>query len=61
MSSSYAKTCQFFAYLKNVLLFIAYGNLGSVLTTQGRTAEAEIAFEKALKYRPNMADVHYNL
>ncbi|XP_026752194.2 protein O-mannosyl-transferase TMTC2 [Galleria mellonella] len=39
----------------------AYGNLGSVLTAQGRTAEAEVAFEKALKHRPNMADVHYNL
>ncbi|XP_045768202.1 protein O-mannosyl-transferase TMTC2-like isoform X1 [Maniola jurtina] len=39
----------------------AYGNLGSVLTTQGRLPEAEIAFERALKYRPNMADVHYNL
>ncbi|KAL4716366.1 hypothetical protein ACJJTC_006728 [Scirpophaga incertulas] len=39
----------------------AYGNLGSVLSSQGRTAEAEIAFERALKYRPNMADVHYNL
>ncbi|KAJ2950083.1 hypothetical protein O0L34_g11424 [Tuta absoluta] len=39
----------------------AYGNLGSVLTAQGRTAEAEVAFERALKHRPNMADVHYNL
>ncbi|XP_032514980.1 protein O-mannosyl-transferase TMTC2 [Danaus plexippus] len=39
----------------------AYGNLGSVLITQGRLAEAEVAFEKALNYRPNMADVHYNL
>ncbi|XP_068632488.1 protein O-mannosyl-transferase Tmtc2 [Battus philenor] len=39
----------------------AYGNLGSVLTTQGRLEEAEVAFERALKYRPNMADVHYNL
>ncbi|XP_045494906.1 protein O-mannosyl-transferase TMTC2-like isoform X1 [Colias croceus] len=39
----------------------AYGNLGSVLSTQGRIAEAEAAFERALKYRPNMADVHYNL
>ncbi|XP_013175392.1 PREDICTED: transmembrane and TPR repeat-containing protein CG31690-like [Papilio xuthus] len=39
----------------------AYGNLGSVLTTQGRIAEAEVAFGRALKYRPNMADVHYNL
>lgn len=43
------------------MYFVAYGNLGSVLTTQGRLTEAEIAFEKALKYRPNMADVHYNL
>ncbi|CAG4982056.1 unnamed protein product [Parnassius apollo] len=39
----------------------AYGNLGSVLTTQGRIAEAEVAFERALKFRPNMGDVHYNL
>ncbi|XP_045515739.1 protein O-mannosyl-transferase TMTC1-like [Pieris brassicae] len=39
----------------------AYGNLGSVLSTQGRVVEAEAAFERALKYRPNMADVHYNL
>ncbi|XP_018325681.1 transmembrane and TPR repeat-containing protein CG4341-like [Agrilus planipennis] len=39
----------------------AYGNLGSVLSGQGRTAEAEWAFRKALLYRPNMADVHYNL
>ncbi|XP_061729922.1 protein O-mannosyl-transferase TMTC2 [Cydia pomonella] len=39
----------------------AYGNLGSVLSAQGRVAEAEIAFERALKHRPNMADVHYNL
>ncbi|XP_054262130.1 protein O-mannosyl-transferase TMTC2 [Macrosteles quadrilineatus] len=39
----------------------AYGNLGSVLSSQGRTEEAEKAFNLALKYRPNMADVHYNL
>ncbi|VVC89828.1 unnamed protein product, partial [Leptidea sinapis] len=39
----------------------AYGNLGSILTTQGRLTEAETAFERALKHRPNMADVHYNL
>ncbi|XP_030020608.2 protein O-mannosyl-transferase TMTC2 [Manduca sexta] len=39
----------------------AYGNLGSVLSAQGRPKEAEHAFQKALKYRPNMADVHYNL
>ncbi|XP_017769001.1 PREDICTED: transmembrane and TPR repeat-containing protein CG4341 [Nicrophorus vespilloides] len=39
----------------------AYGNLGSVLSSQGRVAEAESAFRKALHFRPNMADVHYNL
>ncbi|KAJ0175478.1 hypothetical protein K1T71_008637 [Dendrolimus kikuchii] len=39
----------------------AYGNLGSILISQGRNEEAEFAFEQALKYRPNMADVHYNL
>lgn len=45
-----------------ILLFsIAYGNLGSILSSQGRFAEAEEAFIQALRYRPNMADVHYNL
>ncbi|XP_058804463.1 protein O-mannosyl-transferase TMTC1-like [Phymastichus coffea] len=39
----------------------AYGNLGSVLSAQGRTDEAELAFIEALRHRPNMADVHYNL
>ncbi|KMQ95634.1 transmembrane and tpr repeat-containing protein [Lasius niger] len=39
----------------------AYGNLGSILSEQGRIAEAEEAFVQALRYRPNMADVHYNL
>ncbi|XP_074037770.1 protein O-mannosyl-transferase Tmtc2 [Leptinotarsa decemlineata] len=39
----------------------AYGNLGSVLSSQGRVVEAELAFREALHYRPNMADVHYNL
>lgn len=39
----------------------AYGNLGSVLSSQGRAAEAEWAFRRALQFRPNMADVHYNL
>ncbi|KAG5866782.1 hypothetical protein JTB14_013678 [Gonioctena quinquepunctata] len=36
----------------------AYGNLGSVLSSQGRFVEAELAFREALRYRPNMADVH---
>ncbi|XP_014216647.1 transmembrane and TPR repeat-containing protein CG31690 [Copidosoma floridanum] len=39
----------------------AYGNLGSVLSAQGRVEEAEMAFAEALRHRPNMADVHYNL
>ncbi|XP_034256998.1 protein O-mannosyl-transferase TMTC2-like [Thrips palmi] len=39
----------------------AYGNLGSVLSSRGRLAEAEHAFRMALRYRPNMAEVHYNL
>ncbi|XP_068085342.1 protein O-mannosyl-transferase TMTC2 [Anabrus simplex] len=39
----------------------AYGNLGSVYSSQGRTTEAEWAYRKALEYRSNMADVHYNL
>ncbi|KAG8222706.1 hypothetical protein J437_LFUL002763 [Ladona fulva] len=42
-------------------LFLAYGNLGNVLSSQGRMAEAEWAYKMALKYRSNMADVHYNL
>lgn len=45
----------------NNLLSSAYGNLGSVLSSRGRLVEAEHAFRMALKYRPNMADVHYNL
>ncbi|XP_069690300.1 protein O-mannosyl-transferase Tmtc2 [Periplaneta americana] len=39
----------------------SYGNLGSVLSSQGRVEEAEWAYRMALKYRSNMADVHYNL
>jgi len=42
-------------------MITAYGNLGSVLSDEGRLAEAEVAFRTALKYRFNMADVHYNL
>ncbi|XP_043251643.1 protein O-mannosyl-transferase TMTC2-like [Colletes gigas] len=39
----------------------AYGNLGGILSAQGRVAEAEEAYVQALRYRPNMADMHYNL
>ncbi|XP_059491204.1 protein O-mannosyl-transferase TMTC2 [Neocloeon triangulifer] len=39
----------------------SYGNLGNVLSSQGRLVEAEWAYRKALSHRSNMADVHYNL
>ncbi|KAG8187125.1 hypothetical protein JTE90_004871 [Oedothorax gibbosus] len=39
----------------------AYGNLANILSSQGKKAEAEWAYKKALAYRSNMADVHYNL
>ncbi|XP_055949384.1 protein O-mannosyl-transferase TMTC2-like isoform X2 [Argiope bruennichi] len=39
----------------------AYGNLANILSSQGKKAEAEWAYKKALSYRANMADVHYNL
>lgn len=39
----------------------AWSNLGNVLSSQGRTREAEDAYRKALTYRTNMADTHYNL
>ncbi|CAL4083341.1 unnamed protein product, partial [Meganyctiphanes norvegica] len=39
----------------------AYGNLANILSSQGKKEEAEWAYQKALSYRSNMADVHYNL
>uniref|UniRef100_A0A0P6DC12 dolichyl-phosphate-mannose--protein mannosyltransferase n=1 Tax=Daphnia magna TaxID=35525 RepID=A0A0P6DC12_9CRUS len=39
----------------------AYGNLANILSSTGRKDEAEQAYKKALTYRNNMADVHYNL
>ncbi|EDW03302.1 GH11163 [Drosophila grimshawi] len=39
----------------------ALGNLGSVLSSQGRYAEAKVALQLAITYRPNMADAHFNL
>jgi Tfp pilus assembly protein PilF len=38
----------------------AWGNLGNTLTNNGRHEEAEIAYQNAIKHRPNMADAHYN-
>ena len=42
-------------------LCTAYGNLANILSSTGRKDEAEWAYKKALSYRNNMADVHYNL
>lgn len=39
----------------------ALGNLGSVLSSQARYAEAKEVLLEAIKHRPNMADVHFNL
>lgn len=39
----------------------AFGNLANILSAQGKKEEAEWAYKKALSYRSNMADVHYNL
>ncbi|KAM8718013.1 hypothetical protein ACLKA7_004682 [Drosophila subpalustris] len=39
----------------------ALGNLGSVLSSQRRFEEAKLALEAAIRHRPNMADVHFNL
>lgn len=43
------------------IYFSAYANLGSILSSQGRVEEAEQALKTALRYRPTMADAHYNL
>ncbi|XP_030565596.1 protein O-mannosyl-transferase TMTC2 isoform X2 [Drosophila novamexicana] len=39
----------------------ALGNLGSVLSSQARYEEAKQVLQEAIRYRPNMADVHFNL
>ncbi|RXN00137.1 Transmembrane and TPR repeat-containing protein 2 [Acipenser ruthenus] len=39
----------------------AWGNLGNVLKSHGKMAEAEQAYRNALYYRSNMADMLYNL
>nr|XP_057933802.1 protein O-mannosyl-transferase TMTC2 [Doryrhamphus excisus] len=39
----------------------AWGNLGNVLKSQGKMAEAERAYRNALHHRSNMADMLYNL
>ena len=40
---------------------VALGNLGNVLTQKGKLSDAELVFKKALTFRSNMADTHYNL
>lgn len=41
--------------------FLAYSNLGNVLVDRGKLEEGEMVYRKALRYRFNMADTHYNL
>lgn len=41
--------------------FAAWGNLANVLKANGEDIEAEQAYRKALSFRGNMADAHYNL
>ncbi|KAH8271113.1 hypothetical protein KR018_012409, partial [Drosophila ironensis] len=55
--------CSSFVSLTNCLNFdiAALGNLGSVLSSQGRYEEAKLVLREAILHRPNMADVHFNL
>ncbi|OQV17636.1 Transmembrane and TPR repeat-containing protein 2 [Hypsibius exemplaris] len=39
----------------------SWSNLGNIWSQRGRLKESEVAYIKALKHRPNMADAHYNL
>ncbi|GFR98119.1 transmembrane and TPR repeat-containing protein 2-like [Elysia marginata] len=39
----------------------AWGNLANIFNDKQESENAEEAYRNALKYRPNMADVHYNL
>ncbi|CAL1527207.1 unnamed protein product [Lymnaea stagnalis] len=39
----------------------AWGNLANIFNDKHEKEKAEEAYKNALKYRPNMADVHYNL
>ncbi|KAL7740030.1 hypothetical protein ACLKA6_016875 [Drosophila palustris] len=39
----------------------ALGNLGGVLSSRRRFEEAKLALGAAIRHRPNMADVHFNL
>jgi hypothetical protein len=55
-SFRFVSSHKFFSFL-----LAALGNLGSVLSSQGRFEEAEEALLGALRHRSNMADVHYNL
>lgn len=47
--------------LNGLFVRLAYGNLANILSANGNKKEAEAAYKKALTYRANMADVHYNL
>ena len=61
ITSDLLKVCNDIFDFNTIFLFAALGNLGSVLSSQGRFEEAEEALLGALRHRANMADVHYNL
>lgn len=44
-----------------IVISTAYGNLGNIVSAHGKKVQAEYFYRKALQYRSNMADVHYNL
>ena len=50
-----------FPFIIYYFSILALGNLGNILTQKGKIYEAEYVFQKALEFRPNMADVYYNL
>ena len=39
----------------------SFSNLGNILYAKGQLKDSEIVFKEAIRWRPNMADTHYNL
>jgi tetratricopeptide (TPR) repeat protein len=46
---------------KNSNAFLAYNNLGTMLTLQGKTPEAIAQFRRAIEINPDYTDAYYNL
>jgi tetratricopeptide (TPR) repeat protein len=46
---------------KNPNAFLAHNNLGNMLVSQGKTAEAIAQFQSAIEIKPDYAEAHYNL